>query len=75
MLLQRLCSKYYSLFFVRVCRYSDKTRYNINHEATDYDRCNIFKIRVRKFIDSTDYSVKPIISEEGKVNSEVASSC
>ena len=47
------------------------TRYNINHEATDYDRCTVFKIRVRKFIESTDYSVKPIISEVGKVDSYI----
>ena len=56
------------------CVYSNdkyKTRYNINHEATDYDRCNVFKIWIRKFIDSTDYSVKPIISEVGKVDSYI----
>ena len=52
------------------CLYSNgkyKTRYNINHEATDYDRCNVYPIKVRKFIDSTDYSVEPIISEVDKV--------
>ena len=56
------------------CVYSNdkyKTRYNINHEATSYDRCTVFKIRVRKFIESTDYSVKPIISEVGKVDSYI----
>ena len=56
------------------CVYSNdkyKTRYNINHEATDYDRCTVFKIRVRKFIESTDYSVKLTISEVGKVDSYI----
>ena len=56
------------------CVYSNnkyKTRYNINHEATDYDRCTVFKIRVRKFIELTDYGVKPIISEVGKVDSYI----
>ena len=46
-----------------------KTRYKIKHKATNYDRCTVFKIRVRKFIESTDYSVKPIISEAGKLDS------
>lgn len=53
------------------CEYSNtryQTTYAINHEVTDYDRCEIFKKRVRKYIEETDYSVEPVIPRDiGKV--------
>ena len=35
------------------------TKYDCNHEATDSDNCNIFKIKIRKYIASVDYLIKP----------------
>lgn len=49
------------------CIYSNskyKTSYNIKHEATDLERCEVFKTRVRKYIESTDYIVKPTIPRD-----------
>ena len=46
------------------CTYSNSrynTRYEDNHEATDYNRCKVYKKMVNKYIDTTDYSVEPIV--------------
>ncbi|XP_031781401.1 uncharacterized protein LOC116416601 [Nasonia vitripennis] len=35
------------------------TDLNINHDAMDSNQCHIFKNKIKKYIDSTDYPVKP----------------
>ena len=48
------------------CAYSNlkhNTKYNCNHEATDSDNCNIFKNKIRKYIESVDYLIKPKIDK------------
>lgn len=53
------------------CLYSNnkfKTKYNTCHAATEYENCEVFKSRVKKYIDTTDYSIKPEIPRDiGKV--------
>ena len=44
------------------CAFSNlmhNTKYDCNHEATDSDTCNIFKNKIRKYIASVDYLIKP----------------
>ena len=57
------------------CVYSNnkyKTKCAINHEATDYGRCEVFQTRIRKYIDSMDYIIKPVISRYiGNVNNYI----
>lgn len=49
-----------------------KTQHNVDHEATDYEKCEVFKNMVRKYVDSTDYSVRPVIPRDiGKVGNYI----
>lgn len=44
------------------CIYINKTfhtTYNINHTATDSHECSVLKSRIKRYIDNTDYYVKP----------------
>lgn len=54
------------------CEYSNNrfnTKYKTDHEATNYARCEIFKAKVKKYIDSTDYRVDPALPKDvGKVD-------
>lgn len=46
------------------CKYSNETygtKYNCNHVATDSELCEILKTKIRKFLNTTDYSIKPYI--------------
>ena len=46
------------------CCYSNSkynTNYNINHEASDSGRCEIFKAKIKKDIDMTDYPLPPTL--------------
>ena len=48
------------------CAFSNlkhNTKYDCNHEATDSDNCNIFKNKIRKYIASVDYLIKPKINK------------
>ena len=48
------------------CAFSNlkhNTKYDCNHEATDNDNCNIFKNKIRKYIASVDYLIKPEIDK------------
>lgn len=53
------------------CDYSNKkynTKYDVNHEVTNYEKCEIFKAKVKKYIDMTDYCIAPVIPRDlGKV--------
>ena len=57
------------------CKYSNgkyKTSYDINHEATDSELCEILKSKVKKYIDMHDYLIKPTIPRHlGKVGNYV----
>ena len=46
------------------CTYSNikfSTNYNLNHMASDATSCEILKSKIKKYIDSTDYSLKPVL--------------
>lgn len=47
------------------CSFSNQkynTAYNTNHEATDSNLCFILKSKIRNYIETTDYPMKPILS-------------
>ena len=49
-----------------ICAFSNlnhQTKYDCNHEATDSENCNIFKNKIRKYIASVDYQIKPKIDK------------
>lgn len=46
------------------CVYSNnkyKTQYKTEHMATDSHECKILAAKIRKFIDSTDYTIQPLL--------------
>ena len=48
------------------CAFSNlkhNTKCDCNHEATDSDNCSIFKNKIRKYIASVDYLIKPNIDK------------
>ena len=57
------------------CKYGNgkyKTCYDITHEATDSELCEILKSKVKKYIDMHDYLIKPTVPRHlGKVGNYV----
>ena len=57
------------------CEYSNNrycTNLQTDHEATCYEKCMIFKRRIDKYIDNTDYRVRPdVMTAIGKALNNV----
>ena len=58
------------------CTYSNRqynTKYDTEHSTSDQDRCEILLRKIKKYIDSTDYPIKPIIqNKRGKTDLKVS---
>lgn len=47
------------------CLFSNRkynTNYNTNHKATDQNNCEIYKAKIKKSVDMTEYPIPPVLS-------------